>query len=1380
MAERPEGGLPRGVVAALTFVFAALFLLVLFRALGDRGPEPSGVRLEPREQDSVDISVEGPLSTYGGFDVNAFADRVSRRLAPITLRPASALRVTGREVTWADAAGRTLLQAPVLTATVELSDAGVLVRNGVVESPRMLLVESPGGTWNYESVLDPILASGGSGGGPPTAVDLRSILLRDADVIVRRPDETYAGRSLDVQLASARLSGPGVTDPVFRISRAAGVLELPDSAGPIARDVTLEDAVLRLVDGALAFQVGSGTFGESTFASATGVWEPGLGALGLDAVLTVTALRIEDVPWLRGEVPEDASGAFRLAIEPIGERSALVFSDATIRAPGSAATGSVRALYGPAGFSLEAVDLLLDPLELALVEAFTGPLPYSGQLQGRLEGTAGDIGFDVVATLATSPAADPFTTALQGTLAFTDDGIEMRGVAATLDRVPLAALEPIAPGLPLAGPVSGTIRFDGSPATTPIRIDVRLEAGGGIITVAGVLDLRGAEPRYDVEGSIAGVEMRQVLAPRVPPVRLDAVFDLLGVGTDPATAEASLGLNGSFSGWETEPGDTIAVMASVSGGLLETESLIMEAGPISLAAHGDWRFANGSGGAIQYALVVSSLEPLSPYLPADAQGRQRFTTGSLRAEGTVAGTLDRPELAGDLAASDFRYGEWAAESLEGTYALEITDGLPLGDATVTGTDIRTPGADLADATLVASIDRPLFTVSLVGEQLDGGAVAFEADGRIEETGAREVLLRTAELDLESQRWRLPSPARISWTEGETVFVEGLRLTQIDGDGIVQVDGVLAPADETDLEVLVRRLPVGDLVALVGVDLPVTGDLYLEGTIRGPETTPLVELTANLRDGSVRDVAVGTADLTLLYTGSDLEVDGTAVLGDSALVDVEGTVPVALTLGFPPSVELLDDGALALTLDTEEFPLATLDPGIRSVQDLEGLVTANVRLAGTPADPLLDGDLELVGGAVTVTLMDKRYTEIEGSAVLEGRELRIATLSGTSGGTATVEGGLIFEELTDPSLDLVATLTDFEPQNAPGASDVEASGTISLAGTARSPVVSGNVTLRDGTVSVVPFLGGRADFSERLVGVAESFDFALPDELEGGPEPGTGLRIEALDVQAGADTWFATEEARAQLEGGLRISSVGDEFTIFGELTGQQGTFNLRVGPVARTFEIVNASIRFLGGPEPDPALDVTASRIIRTTEGGSVDVRARVTGSASNPQLDLSTAEGVAVAQSEILSYVLFGRPTFAVSELAPGQAGYEELFAFTGALDRFATWAQSDVLRDLDLDLFQLEMRSEGGNEFSFTSFWVIAGWQATDEIFLTTEFPVDEPTGRLLVSADWRIDRQWTLEAALAPVRYISAGATGSLPTALTGSQRQWLLVLRRRWTY
>lgn len=1367
MAAERSSGIPTGIVAALTFVVGLVLLLFLLR--GDDDGNGGGVlRL-------VD------------YDPADFEQRVADRLDDVTVRPTAVLRVRASRVRWQDDRGQAFFESTFVTFAVDATAAmrgTVVVRDGVVDNARVQLVQYESGIWNYERPLDPWLGNGNDrprDGGTGTRFAMRAMRLADAHVTIRLPTEEYSARSLDLQLSAAELSGPGLAAPEFVVSSASGVLELPDTAtGRVVRDFTLADAQFRLVDGALAFDIDDATFGTSTFGPLAGVWNPAAGGFGLDARITAREFHLADLPWLRAEAPPGSTGSMQIQLEVLpGDRTGVSFTDLNVATSGSSGTGSLRLILGPGGVALESVDVRVDPLALSLIEPFTGPLPYSGDVRGRISGTGGDISFELQANLTTSPAAEPFVTNITGRLAFGDEGVEVRTVTVDLDQTPLAALRAIAPGLPLAGPVSGTVTLTGAPGAAPIQLDVRLEAGGGVVTVAGMVDLRGGVTRYDVSGELIGVELRRVVQPPVPPVQVHARFDLEGQGTEPSTAVARLMMNGGFTGWASEPGDTLAVVASTDAGLLEAETVRLEVGPIQAVAAGEWRFAGGSGGAIRYALEVASLEPLAPYLPTDPGGQRRYSTGWLRAAGTLSGTLERPRMAGEVSATDFQYGVWAAEALQGEYDAAITDGLPVVRAEFAGNVLRTPTGDFDQATLTVDFSRPTFDISLQAEQRGGGILEFAADGRIEEAGGREIIVRRAELDLEEQRWRLPEPARIAWTSGDAVRVEGLRLEQPDSDGLIELDGVVAPLDQADFAVLVRRLPVGDLLDVVGSDIPLAGRLSLQGQVRGPAETPFVELTLSLAEGSVRDVAVRSVDATVDYSGGVLTLDGIGLLGDSAQVDLAGRVPARMTLGVPPAFELIDDQPIDVRVTTETFPMSTLDPGIRTVQDVAGLLMADIRVGGTPGEPVLDGRIALSEGVVTVTPLDQRYEQVQGSATLSGRELRIDRLTAVSGGTASVEGRMTFADLTNPALDLTATLDGFQPQGVDNEDDAEAYGELELTGTFATPRLTGNVRLDDGAVSLAPFTEGPR-FDNQLVGVGESFDALDPGALDGSLAADPPVFVSNLVIRAGDDLWFVTDEVRAQLRGRLTAQTEGRDLTITGTLEGEQGTFNLRAGPVRRRFEIIAANIRFFGSPDPNPALDVTASRNMRLAQDRTLDVRARVTGTLNNPNLALSTGDGSSVPESELLSLLVFGRQRGTLGEVAGtgGQGAFlGDVAAFFGGFDILAEQLAEEV--NLPVDYLQIQA-GPGTGLTDFGDYYVVAGVEVLDEVYAELATPLGGESELWVFSVDWRIDRQWNVEFSLAPVRTSGIGGSGPMPSDFINVNRQELLVVRRRWTY
>lgn len=1361
---RTREGWPAGVVTAFAFVIGLAVLLLIVRYDADRVPLAERI---------------------AGEDVLAFEASVAEDLGTVTVQPVHRLRVRAADVEWRDDLGEMWLQTPRASFTVQVAavlGGPIVIEGGVIEAPRLRLVERAPGRWNYERPLAPLFDPDRPARvEAATSVQLRNILVRNGQVSVVLPAGEYRTTGVTAALASAVLAGPGVTEPRFHLSSATGNLTFPDTPlGPTTRAVGLQDARFRLPEGAVAFEIARLSFGASVAAELVGVWSPAVGGLGLDARAVVQRLELADIPWLRDEAPEDAVAAGAVRIQPLpGDRSAVSLSGFTVRSETSAASGSLHAIIGPAEAPvLESIDLSLDPLALTLVEAFTGPLPYVGEVRGTVRGTGRAIDFDLRARLATSPGADRFTVDLTGQAALLDVGVELRRLAAELHSVPFAALEPIAPGLPFRGVVSGTVRLEGAPGEVPMDLDVRLEAGGGVVTVAGTVDLRGATPSYDLQGRLIDVELQRILLAAAPPVRVHASFAAAGSGVALPEAVASVRVDGRFAGWHATPGDTIALQIEVVRGLITAEQARVLVGPVDLTAEGSWRFAHGVGGAIRYSLAVASLEPLAPYLPPGPDGSMVFARGALAAQGTLTGTLEAPALTGTLQATEFRYGEWAAARLEGEYDIRLGAGLPRAVADVTGRDVRTPGGDFTAAELAIDFREPTFDVRFRGDRPGAlGAVEIEAEGRIDDA-TREVVMRTIELDLDRQRWRLPAPARIEWAAGDTVRIEDLRLEQVDGEGLIRVSGILSPGDLADLDVEVAALPVGEIIALLRPGLGIEGDLWLRGHVRGPAESPVADLEARLVDGAIRGVAVQALQARLEFRDQTLTVVGDGLFEEDARFDLEATLPMLFVLGLPPMAELIADAPIHARLYAEEFDLAVVGPGIPTVRELAGRLSANLLVAGTAVDPILSGGAVLRDGAVLVPLLNQRYTGIEGEASLDGDIVTLDRLVARSDGTATVHGTIRLVDLANPVLDLTTDLETFRAQGVSGRRDAAISGRLRIQGTPVEPLLSGNLLLDDGTLDIAQ-LQPTPPIGDELIGIAERFDPLAPADFDLLDREPTRLRISRLDLVAGSDIWFQTEELRAQMRGEITVRKPGDDVMIVGTLTGERGTFNLRIGPARRHFDIINANLQFFGSPGPDPGLDITAARIIPGPNRTDFELRIRVTGTLSAPAIAFATEDGTSIPESEALNFLIFGRATATLADF-PGAGfgtpqGVYDALAFYGAFD----WISAALAEQFGagIDYFQVQVRT-GAADLAPELYFVL-GHEVVDDVFVLVTLPTVDFEARWAVAAEWRIDRQWTLETGYEPPDVVIGVPGRRLPIAVERDQ-QLFVSIRRRWTY
>jgi hypothetical protein len=1352
---------PPGLIAVLAFLVALSVLLLLMR------PRPGFV----------------PLAKQAGAEgVAAFEEGVLSELGVVELRPATHLRVRAAQVSWADDAGGAWLRTPRLTFSLRVPgalDGDVVIENGMVESPVIRLIERAPGRWNFDEILAGIMDRPTAG--PALAVSLRNVRVRNGDVTVVRAGETYRATGVQVAIASGVLSGPGVVGPSLNVSTARAELAFPDTPlGPVTRTVTLANARLRFPAGAVVFDVARAGFGTSVARSVVGRWDPALGGLMLEATAMVERLALGDIPWLRAEAPEDAVAAGTVRIEPLpGDRSRVILSGITVTSETSAAEGSVRLVVGPgAAFALERVDLRLDPLAVGLIEAFTGPLPYVGELRGTIRGPAAALVLDLRADLAIRPGQAPFTVGLTGTVAFTDLGLELRALAAELHAVPLAALAPLAPGLPFRGSITGVIRLDGPPTAAPISLDIRLELAGGVVTLAGQVDLRGPVPAYDVTGRVIGVDLQQLLEPAAPPAEVHATFALAGRGVALPDAVATLRMDGRFTGWQTAAGDTIAIAASLDRGLLTASQARVVLGPIDLTAEGEWRFAHGTGGAIEYALSVDPLDPLAPYLPRP-EGAPMVARGALAAAGTLAGTLDAPVLAGTVRAVDFFWADWSASRLDAVYDVRIGPGIPHAVVTASGRDLRTPGGDFRTAQVNLELTPPAFDVHVVGERMaDRGRVELAAHGNLDDP-FREVIIRTIELDLEQQRWRLPEPARIDWTVGGVVYVTEFRLEQVDGDGLVRLAGVLAPADLTDLRIQVAALPVSDLAAMIRPDLALAGLLSLEGTVRGPATSPMVDVEARLLGGMVRGVAVEELRGHLEFRDGIMGFLGEAVLTeDLARLDVEARAPMELVLGFPPTIELIPDQPIHARIRSDAFDLAVLRPGLPAVREVEGQLTLDVVVGGTAMDPELSGSAAIRDGVLTLRLLNQRYVEVEGEATLEGDLIRLDRLVARSDGLAQVSGTVRLDDLANPVLDLVVDLDRFRAQRVSGRRDAAFSGRVSLRGTPLVPIIAGNIYVDDGTLDLAQ-IQATPPLSEDLIGLTERFDPLGPGDLDLLEPAPTLVRITRLDLAAGPAFWVQMDEFRAQVQGEITVRKPAQDVMITGSLTGERGTFNLRIGPLTRRFDILSVNIQFFGNPGPDPALDITAARIIPGPNRTDFELRVGITGTMSSPILAFATADQTPIAEAEAINFLIFGRDIATLADfpgagLGSPQTLYDAL-AFYGTFDVISAALAEQF--GAGIDHFQLQVRS--GTADLAPELVFVLGHEIFDDVFVLVTLPTTDFEARWAATTEWRIDRQWTLEAGYEPPDMVIGVPGRRLPVALEREQ-QLFISIRRRWTY
>jgi translocation and assembly module TamB len=324
----------------------------------------------------------------------------------------------------------------------------------------------------------------------------------------------------------------------------------------------------------------------------------------------------------------------------------------------------------------------------------------------------------------------------------------------------------------------------------------------------------------------------------------------------------------------------------------------------------------------------------------------------------------------------------------------------------------------------------------------------------------------------------------------------------------------------------------------------------------------------------------------------------------------------------------------------------------------------VDVTGTWANPSLDGTLRVRDGTLAPeALGNVQWRSVEADVLFRGDSIVLerarAESVGSGTGRAQLVGWLSLRDPSNPRMDLRLTGRGFNAYAVPNVADVDLSGELRLTGTYESAILSGALTA-DRAIIAIPELASKevialenldpfARFDTLAVTSSRALNVAPPRFIE-------NLTIANVPIQMGRDVWLRSSEANINLGGQVNITrgqvtrgrDAGRlQLALDGPLQTVRGTYRLNLGPVQRTFEVEQGEIRFYGDPDNNPTLAVDALHTVRqySQQGVRPDVRVRVHmgGTLNQPTLLLSTPDSVRVTNSDLISYLVTGGPSFEI-----------------------------------------------------------------------------------------------------------------------------------------
>ena len=1003
-----------------------------------------------------------------------------------------------------------------------------------------------------------------------------------------------------------------------------------------------------------------------------------------DLAVTVAPL---DFDLLRafngGTFPVDWQGRFTGSVRARGgplnrfavDDARLTFADKHV--PGAVteleAGGGALDILKPSAAKFLGLHVNLGALDLRTIHFL---FPSFAKLGGTISGTATldsvwtDIRFSNADLTQRDGPGPPTHVTGQGRVTYgTTTAFDVDLVASPLSFTTLARSYP---GVKFRGEYTGPLVARGTTANLELRTS--LAGPAGTLGADGVFNLE--PPTYGARATFTarGLDLPLLMADStLPPGQLTGtmVADLHGDSVPNLVGTASVMLDSSRI-------DSIEIRRSTAaltfgGGRMRVDSMAVETNLLHATATGAIGLRPQTPDSLHYLVDVDSLGALAPMLglsiettagdgqpdsASDSTGTPDELSGTLHGDGILTGSIDTMETRGTVTGQNLAYGDNVVTRVRGTYAFRGLPHAPAGSMS---------GA--MDSVVIAKIRLDSIFGSVVLANRSSGRIglvvvadsargAYRAGAQVSfarDSAATRVTIDTAGATLKDHAWHLAMPTHIvSDSSGLATDSAVMRSTS---GGVFRVRGLVPQHEAIDAEMSGDSVTLADVGTLLQTTRPLGGTTTFDLRVSGTRSAPVMHGTGRFTDAQLGDLhlplATASADYGSRRLGARLDVFNK----DTVLVTARATLPV--DLAFTRVNERLLNDSLGGQIRADSVDLSLLNGISPEFTNGAGTASALLDIGGTFSHPMVTGDARVDKGSVSVPRIGLRLSDMRARVAFTPDSIRIDTFTAASAGIGgsrlSVTGGFAVPNWRDPTtlgFGVTVTARDFQAVDKRGFAQMQVTGAMQLTGTFQQPVLQGDMTVDKGNLYISDV------YRKQVVNLNDPEAYTIVDTnlvqnrslLETNPlldSLVTHLSIPSFAVRVGDDVWIRSEEANIKLLGSMTLGKSGTQRIESGVLRVSRGTYRLDLGVVQRTFQVDSGSVTFYGDPHIPPELDIWATYTVRQANrqiGDDVKLVARITGTPTNPQLNLSSNARFELSNTEILSYLVFGQPSFSTN----------------------------------------------------------------------------------------------------------------------------------------
>jgi translocation and assembly module TamB len=942
-------------------------------------------------------------------------------------------------------------------------------------------------------------------------------------------------------------------------------------------------------------------------------------------------------------------------------------------------------------FTARDLHVRMAPLQLGLARAIAPSI----KLQGAVSGTATLNGSSAAIMTAQADVTHVERGAVSratGRASFRARGMPWFDVDARMHPLALATLGQFMPSVGLRGSASGPMKLKGNINNLALNTQLTFP-DGGFVDLRGTLDLATKVTGYNLDFNTRSFNVNEAIA-KAPQTSITAVGSARGRGTDPATMQAQIVANVAPSTIDTVSLDSANVRVAIANGIARFDTLAVALPQGIVEAKGSFGLAPGHDGTLSYHVAIDSLSRFAGLLSKDTgvvrprpgilAGRiakakadssriaratevERAITGGVvhRAAVDTPATVRKNELSGSARADGVATGNIKNFSLKGTASGSniVAQGNAVGSfmadydwinartpqsmvrVNAQARSVRAAGFDLDSVGAKLTYQKPNGTAEIVVNQDNARTYSANAAFTLDKI-RNELKLNNLKLQFDTSVWASTRVAALHWGQAG-IDVENLELRNGTA-GRIYVNGLVPRQGNANLDIAVDNLNVGDVIALTQSDINAKGLISLNVHGSGTLENPLFKGAFGATNLLYNGVAVGDVKGNVDYANQTLTGRAEAAKdGKPPFLMAEGTIPINLALTGVTGPRIPTDRQVALNINADSLPLDLIPQFSGFVANVTGRASGNFKVGGTFNKPQLTGQFALHDGRARVVPAGINLSKIEASIRMLGDTVVIDSVAATNQGRIVLTGGIgLGSSVTTPSFDLKLHTNSAQVlNNKKGRLVIGAN--LAMVGPFKDAHVTGDVRIREGVV-YIPKPDGK-----NLVGAGDPalfnvLDTAVMTDKELFPTQSPLLANMRMDVnlRVDRDVFVRSLEANVEVYSdgdlGVHVNRAKQTLVLDGVLLSERGEYTF----MTRRFTIKRGSATFINSTELNPTLQATGEYVVTQPNREAINIQIIVGGTMRKPNISLVSDAQPPIPQSDLLSYLAFGRSSSSLTQL--------------------------------------------------------------------------------------------------------------------------------------